>query len=75
MTTRTLDGVKFDMPPTAGQIMELADLHRKSLMLLYLVNTPIWVNMVWHSAKKYMILLVSWTKTSVSSFINSIMAN
>ena len=31
MTTRTLDGVKFDMPPTAGQIMELADLHRKKL--------------------------------------------
>ncbi len=29
--TRTLDGVKFDMPPTAGQIMELADLHRKKL--------------------------------------------
>lgn len=31
MMTRTLDGVKFDMPPTAGQIMELADLHRKKL--------------------------------------------
>src|SRR5690606_41274448 len=31
MMTRTLDSVKFDMPPTAGQIMELADLHRKKL--------------------------------------------
>ncbi|AUC07728.1 hypothetical protein BVG18_12905 [Acinetobacter lwoffii] len=31
MMTRTLDGVKFDMPPTAGQVMELAHLHRKKL--------------------------------------------
>ena len=29
--TRTLDGVNFDMPPTAGQILELAHLHRKKL--------------------------------------------
>ena len=31
MMTRTLDGVNFDMPPTAGQILELAHLHRKKL--------------------------------------------
>ncbi len=41
MMTRTLDGVKFDMPPTAGQIMELADLHRKNSIKLYSVNIPI----------------------------------
>lgn len=29
--SRTLDGIDFDMPPTAGQVMALAQLHRKKL--------------------------------------------
>jgi len=29
--SRTLDGIDFDIPPTAGQVMALAQLHRKKL--------------------------------------------
>lgn len=29
--SRTLDGITFDIPPTAGQIMALAQVHRKKL--------------------------------------------
>lgn len=29
--SRTLDGIDFDFPPTAGQVMALAQLHRKKL--------------------------------------------
>src|SRR5690606_29472234 len=31
MSTRILDGITFDMPPTAGQVLQLADLHRQKL--------------------------------------------